>query len=282
MERLHVWVTLRRWNRLLRISLPLPVLGLGLSAALAVPILIILSGQWYVNSHTRVAELRRLVEENRSLKTRVADYSAALDTFRRFLTVTEQMDNRLRAATDLYLIPPEMRLLGVGGALPEGITDIDQMLKRVQFDRGSLSEVERTLGDRARELSRIPSIWPVRGWVTSGFGRRRDPFTGAREMHQGLDIVAPSGTPIAAAADGRVVYSGWRSGWGRCVEVNHGNGLISFYGHCQSLLANVGDQVTRGKTIARVGSSGRATGVHLHYGILKNGAWTDPANYIIE
>jgi len=267
---------------MLRISLPLPVLGLVLFAVLTVPILIILSGQWYVNSHTRVAELRRLVEENRSLKTRVADYSAALDTFRRFLTVTEQMDNRLRAATDLYLIPPEMRLLGVGGALPEGITDIDQMLKRVQFDRGSLSEVERTLGDRARELSRIPSIWPVRGWVTSGFGRRRDPFTGAREMHQGLDIVAPSGTPIAAAADGRVVYSGWRSGWGRCVEVNHGNGLISFYGHCQSLLANVGDQVTRGKTIARAGSSGRATGVHLHYGILKNGAWTDPANYIIE
>jgi len=267
---------------MLRISVPLPVLGLLVLAALIVPVTVLVVGQLSVNGHTRVAELRRLVAENYQLKGRLADYSAALDTFRRFLTVTEQMDNRLRAATDLFLIPPEMRLLGVGGALPEGVTDLDQLLTRVKFDRNSLSEVERTLSERARELSRIPSIWPVRGWVTSVFGRRRDPFTGGREMHQGIDIVAPSGTPIVAAADGRVVYSGWRSGWGRCVEVNHGNGLISFYAHCQSLLASVGDQVTRGKTIARVGSSGRATGVHLHYGVMKNGSWTDPANYIIE
>jgi murein DD-endopeptidase MepM/ murein hydrolase activator NlpD len=282
MDQLQVWVTLKRWNRMLRLSVPLPVLGLVLLGALAVPVLTIVLGQVYVNRHTRVAELRRLVDENYRLKDQLAGYAAALDTFRRFLTITEQMDNRLRAATDLYLIPPEMRLLGVGGSLPDGITDIDQLLTRVKFDRNSLAEVENKLGDRASELDHIPSIWPVQGWVTSSFGRRRDPFTGSREMHQGIDIVAPSGAPISAAADGRVVYSGWRAGWGRCVEVNHGNGLITFYAHCQSLLANVGDQVRRGKTIARVGSSGRATGVHLHYGVLKNGSWTDPANYIID
>ncbi len=282
MDRLQVWVTLKRWNRMLRVSLPVPVIGLALVAVLAVPVLTIVAGQLYVNRHTRVAELKRLVAENYRLKGQLAGYAAAVDTFRRFLAVTEQMDNRLRAAADLHLIPADMRLLGVGGSLPQGITDIDQLLKRVQFDRGSLAEVERALGERAAELSRIPSIWPIQGWVTSTFGYRRDPFTGSREMHQGIDIVAPSGTAIVAAADGRVVNSGWRSGWGRCVEVNHGNGLISFYSHCQSLLANVGDHVRRGQAIARVGSSGRATGVHLHYGILKNGAWTDPANYIID
>jgi murein DD-endopeptidase MepM/ murein hydrolase activator NlpD len=128
----------------------------------------------------------------------------------------------------------------------------------------------------------MPSIWPVQGWVNSGYGTRRDPFTGARTHHPGLDIVAPAGSAIAATAAGRVAYAGWKSGWGRCVEIDHGHGIKTFYGHCRSVKVGTGDSVERGDLIATVGSSGRSTGVHLHYGVMSNGRWVNPDNYIIS
>jgi murein DD-endopeptidase MepM/ murein hydrolase activator NlpD len=121
----------------------------------------------------------------------------------------------------------------------------------------------------------------VQGWVNSGFGYRRDPFTGASAMHPGLDIIAPSGASIVATAAGQVIYAGWKSGWGRCVEIDHGRGIHTFYGHCRSVKASVGQEVSRGDAIATVGSSGRSTGTHLHYGVTATGRWVDPQNYII-
>jgi murein DD-endopeptidase MepM/ murein hydrolase activator NlpD len=101
-------------------------------------------------------------------------------------------------------------------------------------------------------------------------------------MHEGLDIVAPYGSTIVAPADGRVVYAGWKSSWGRTVEVDHGNGLRTFFAHCRSIAVNVGDVVRRGQKIATVGSSGRSTGTHLHYGVKRNGNWVNPRDYIIR
>jgi murein DD-endopeptidase MepM/ murein hydrolase activator NlpD len=227
--------------------------------------------------------LNRLIAENSVLNQKLAAYTAAVDSFRQFLTFTEQMDNRLRAAVNLGLVPADVRKMGIGGNQPVSMApEVDELLRRARFTQKSLLEIERTASQMQERLRHLPSIWPVQGWVTSGFGYRQDPFSGRREMHQGMDIVAPAGTPIVAPAEGRVVFSGWKPGFGRSIEIDHGWGVHTFYGHCQTLRVDVGRKVKRGEVIATVGATGQATGNHLHYGVMVNGNWVNPADYILS
>jgi murein DD-endopeptidase MepM/ murein hydrolase activator NlpD len=117
-------------------------------------------------------------------------------------------------------------------------------------------------------------IWPVNGPVTSGFGMRWG------RMHEGIDIAAAAGTPIWAAADGAVIYAGWLGGYGNLVVVDHGNGLATAYAHTSAILVAVGQHVTRGETIALVGSTGHSTGPHLHFEVRVNGVAVDPLLYL--
>lgn len=284
MERLLVSFALLRRNRVKRIAVPIPFLYAFVGLLIGLLVGGGFLATWLLNRSTDYGQLKRLVSENFSLKRRVAAYAAAADTFRQFLARTEEMDNRIRAATQLELIPADARMLGVGGpahAVTTADPAIDNLLRRVRFEQQSLTEIDRAVSGRAEELARIPSIWPVQGWVTSGYGMRHDPFTGRREVHEGLDIVAPSGTGIVAPADGRVAFAGWKSGWGRVVEIDHGNGIRSFYGHCRALYVKPGARVRRGDRIAAVGSSGRSTGSHLHYGVKRNGVWVNPRSYVL-
>ena len=131
-------------------------------------------------------------------------------------------------------------------------------------------------------LAAMPSIWPVTGNVTSGFGWRSSPFDGAKEMHQGIDIAAAAGTPIVATGDGQVEVSGWSDGYGNIVHINHGNGIITLYGHNSALAVRVGQSVTKGQVIAYVGSTGRSTGPHLHYEIRTGNTAIDPWRFLIR
>jgi murein DD-endopeptidase MepM/ murein hydrolase activator NlpD len=278
-DRLQVLVALKRRNRFLSLSVPTYALVL---AGILLAGLVVLSGLAFVRTGDS-ARLARLIRENASLREQVQHYTAAADTFRRFLVAAEQMDNKLRAAVSLSLIPGDLRLMGIGGSEPfSAELRVDNLLRRVRLEQQSLAEIESAIESQQARLANLPSIWPVLGWVASGFGSRRDPFTGARAQHPGLDIVAPAGTDIVASAEGRVAYSGWKPGWGRCVEIDHGYGIRTFYGHCRSLKAATGARVKRGQSIATVGSSGRSTGVHLHYGIRLNGNWVNPQNYLIS
>lgn len=118
--------------------------------------------------------------------------------------------------------------------------------------------------------------WPVAGRISSPFGWRRDPFSGRRDFHTGLDIRAPSGRTIVAAKAGTVVYSGWMGGYGRVIVINHGGGYTTLYAHCSKLLVAKGRKVSAGQAIARVGSSGRSTGPHLHFEVRLNNSPTNP------
>ncbi|MFO7638628.1 MAG: M23 family metallopeptidase [bacterium] len=282
-ERLQVMVALGHRVRAVRISIPFYALYI---AAAGLVLLLVgggLAGRALWFGTTEQGRLERLTGENYRLKSRIVRYQAAMDTFRTFLAVTEEMDNRLRAASGLELIPTDLRKVGVGGnPIPGEDASVDHLLRRTRYQERSLNEIERAITSQADRLARIPSIWPVQGWVTSSFGHRRDPFTGRTKFHDGIDIVAPYGARIVAAADGKVTYAGWKDNWGRVVEIDHGNGLRTFYAHCQSVSAAVGDSVKRGQVIARLGSSGRSTGAHLHYGVRRKGAWVNPANHIIS
>ena len=137
----------------------------------------------------------------------------------------------------------------------------------------------RLLESRLRALM-VPSAAPVNGPVGSGFGFRTDPFSGRAALHTGLDFPAEPGTPIQAAAGGVVVLKEVHPAYGNVIEIDHGNGLVTRYAHCSSIEVNQGDLVKRGQLVARVGTSGRSTGPHLHFEVLVDGVPQDPARFL--
>jgi len=127
----------------------------------------------------------------------------------------------------------------------------------------------------------IPTMLPVEGgWYSSDFGWRIDPFTGQRAFHEGIDVMAETGTPIYAAAGGVVIFSGWNGQYGNMIEIDHGNGLITRYAHASKRLVKVGDLVVRGVEIGKIGKTGRATGSHLHFEVRRRGAAVNPKRFL--
>ena len=159
----------------------------------------------------------------------------------------------------------------------------------------SLQSLERQLSDRERQMrvledlllaSRLqkevrPSGWPVEnGWISSLFGMRVDPFTGLRAFHAGVDFAARAGSNVTSVAAGIVADVGDRFGYGLLVEINHGNGYVTRYGHNDTALVAVGDRVRKGQAVALVGESGRSTGPHVHFEVLLNGRTVNPHEYV--
>jgi murein DD-endopeptidase MepM/ murein hydrolase activator NlpD len=146
----------------------------------------------------------------------------------------------------------------------------------------SLLDLLDGLEGQTQKLAATPSIWPTSGYVTSGYGNRTSPFTGRTQFHSGLDIAADFGTLVVAPASGRVVQSGTNGALGRMIELDHGYGIRTHYGHLTKTLVMRGQTVARGEPIGTVGSTGRSTGPHLHYGVEVNGRTVDPTDYIFE
>ena len=130
------------------------------------------------------------------------------------------------------------------------------------------------------ELADAPSLWPLEGRVTSSFGERLDPFNGEGAFHSGIDICAPYGTPVRAAADGDVTGTPLGSGYGRGVELDHGHDVVTVYGHLSAIAVLPGQHVVRGQVIGYVGESGRATGPHLHYEVRVHNVPVNPHKYL--
>jgi murein DD-endopeptidase MepM/ murein hydrolase activator NlpD len=146
-----------------------------------------------------------------------------------------------------------------------------------------------TAGDQVREMQQIskkyesstyPSIWPVKGPITSNFGYRGNPIGGGTGFHEGLDIAVDYGTPVRATASGTVSLNGWVDGYGNLVEINHGGGFVTRYGHNSLILVTNGQKVNTGDIIALAGSTGRSTGPHVHYEVRVNGTPTDPLLFL--
>jgi len=167
-------------------------------------------------------------------------------------------------------------------AAAAGISDAEPALK-AQPNR----EAPRTMQENSNKLSPADAaesarevftpILPVNVPVSSAFGARKDPFTGKSEFHKGVDLAAPAGTPVVAALPGRVISAGYESGYGNTVLVEHDGGLRTRYGHLASINVKAGDRVTSDDALGKVGSTGRSTGAHLHFEVIRNGKQVDPA-----
>ena len=149
-------------------------------------------------------------------------------------------------------------------------------------DRGQkLSVLESLLMSRSLHARVMPSGKPVaEGWLSSKYGKRNDPFTGKQDFHKGLDFAGKKGSEVIVVGDGVVSWAGKRSGYGNLIEINHGNGYTTRYGHNQRHLVKVGEKVKKGQQIALMGSTGRSTGPHVHFEVLQNGKTVNPSKYI--
>jgi murein DD-endopeptidase MepM/ murein hydrolase activator NlpD len=166
-----------------------------------------------------------------------------------------------------------------------GLNDILGMLDGLDAELADreqkLSVLESLLMSRSLTERVMPSGRPVQdGWLSSRYGKRSDPFTGKQDFHQGLDFAGKKGSEVVAVGDGVVSWAGKRSGYGNLIEVTHGNGYVTRYGHNQKNLVKAGDTVKKGQQIALLGSTGRSTGPHVHFEVVRDGKTVNPARYI--
>ncbi|KWW33277.1 M23 family metallopeptidase [Cupriavidus metallidurans] len=165
--------------------------------------------------------------------------------------------------------------------LPELRAELARLGEQAEHRVDYFDVIETALMDRQMRERRIPRVLPVAtGYDGSSFGTRIDPFTGRRSQHEGVDFVAPTGTPILAAAGGVVVAAEWHNEYGNMIDIDHGNGLKTRYAHASKSLVRAGDIVRLGQMIARVGSTGRSTGAHLHFEVHVNGLPRNPNGFL--
>ena len=244
--------------------------------------------------------LPALKAENVTLRKKLDKVSLAVDELRHVVLRNFDLERQARLLADLEPTDEDVKMMGVGG--PETFEDspvagfdaglarslngtereLDQLIRQAQLQTESFSEVVTKLEDRRQSLKRMPSVSPVPGgFNSSGFGNRVDPFTGANSFHEGVDLLAPRGTPVIAPADGVVRFASNRSGYGLMVAIDHGNGITTWFAHLGSVKVSNGQSVKRGQTIATVGTSGRATAPHAHYEVHASGKAVDPAPYML-
>jgi murein DD-endopeptidase MepM/ murein hydrolase activator NlpD len=159
---------------------------------------------------------------------------------------------------------------------------IDRAVRESELREQGVIKLQELMVERQSIFNATPNIKPARGWFTSRFGYRIDPFTGRPEMHWGLDIAASPGTPVMAPADGVVSYVGYESGYGKIVAIDHGYGVKTRFAHNSQIYVSTGQKIKRRDVISAVGSTGRSSGPHLHYEVRVNEMAVNPMNYILD
>lgn len=165
--------------------------------------------------------------------------------------------------------------------IPDFLVALQDLGQQLEDRSRQLAVLESMLMTRNLQAEVMPAGRPIeRGWLSSFFGVRNDPFSGRRVHHNGVDFAGKEGSNVIAVAAGVVTFSGRRGGYGNLVEINHGNGYVTRYGHNKEHLVEVGQTVKKGQPIARMGSTGRSTGPHVHFEVLQHGKVVDPKRYI--
>src|SRR5262245_26593374 len=223
--------------------------------------------------------------ENRKLRDDKVRYETALAQIGDQLTAIEGMAGKLAQRVGLKDLPSERPAGGVGAPLAKIEMfgeEQDALQKRMENLDASFERLDHAWDERLLVLASTPSVQPVGGFFSDGYGWRRDLIDGTREFHKGVDIVAPPGTPVKATADGLVTAAGRLAGYGNMVHLAHGYGMASRYGHMSKILVRPGQRVKKGDIIGLVGSTGRSTGPHLHYEVFRAGAQVDPRKFLSD
>jgi murein DD-endopeptidase MepM/ murein hydrolase activator NlpD len=243
----------------------------------------------------------RLRQQNERLRGEIKSLEQRISVLRQDLVEVYQLQDALSEAVGLAPLDANVWQAGIGGRAPvdqlpgEFLSQagsgrlaalqgqVAKLLRQARIQRQGYQAILDTLAVRQQARDHLPSIRPVDiGWLSSGFGKRPDPFTGKLTYHRGLDFSVPVGTPVRATADGIATYVGHESGFGRVVKLDHGNRTATLYAHLSKQLVAKGQRVRRGDIIAESGKSGRCTAPHLHYEVRLGGRCVNPLSYILD
>jgi murein DD-endopeptidase MepM/ murein hydrolase activator NlpD len=242
----------------------------------------------YFTSLSQTHELSKLRRENKELQTANEQFGKSVESLRNQLTKVEDRTRKLAIIAGITTLD-ESSQGGSGGVRNDELNgsspyrdDVDKMSFRSHSLQNDLNVLEQKFTAQSHLLSSTPSIAPVRGILTDGFGGRSDPFTGEAGQHNAVDISSAVGVAVRAPADGIVVKAEWANGYGNVIYVSHGYGYSTRYGHLSAFNVRPGQHVKRGDVLGHVGSTGRSTGPHLHYEVRVNNNPVNPLEYILN
>jgi len=276
-----------------------------LVGAVAAVALLAVAAVHYTHLLYRASENRALRDENVVLRIQLNAFRERIEHIASTLERVERFDQKLRAVTllsdpqrNLALGPTAMEIKGAPPSTTESeftaapaassetpralSAKLDTLAAEASRSEQSLQELQSFFVEQKSLLASTPSVWPARGWITSDFGQRTDPYTAEKVMHEGLDIAAPFGKEVSAPADGTVIFAGLEGSYGNVLVIDHGYGVKTRFGHLSKVQVRPGDHVHRGDPIGAVGNTGRSTGPHLHYEVRINGLPTNPRKFILD
>ena len=247
-----------------------------------------------------IPRLAKLQKENKHQKIQLITLAQRIDQISRRLIELKKFDNKLKVMVNLKPNDDGTQFLGIGGSDPTILNpdytlekahkklvrlmhqSVDNLDTEISLQTNEKGELSLFLENQKSLLAHTPSLWPTKGWTSSGFGYRTSPFTNQKEFHRGLDVSNRMDTAILAPADGIVSSRTVDYGYGKMLSISHGYGLMSKYAHLSKFLVKKGQHVKRGDKIAQVGMTGRTTGPHLHYEVHLNGVPVNPLRYILN
>ena len=270
-----------------------------ISIVVAVSLFVICSAFFafgYFKASIDSQKLASLEKENGYLQNKLDNLQQSVELIKGQMSDIIETDENIRLVFDMPSIDPAIREVGIGGpefgvmefesSRSQDLTlverDIDKILRQINLENASFSDVYEKIQSKKDVLDHTPSIIPCEGLITSGLGVRNDPFTGMMTMHNGIDIAAGKGTPVYAPGAGTIINCGWDRGMGNFVVIDHGNNLKTYYGHLSLLKIHKGQKVDRMDLLGMVGSTGRSTGPHLHYEVRKYNRPVNPREYFVK
>jgi murein DD-endopeptidase MepM/ murein hydrolase activator NlpD len=278
-------------------------IGLGVAACLILLVFVTydyLALKVTFNKKKIESKIGKQADEIISQRKQIQKFADEITSLKSNLVALNDFEKKIRIIANIEEPAYQDSLFGVGGSIPE---DLDSQIpltekhnsliremhtQTQQLNQASVEQQKEfeslfeRLESQRNLLSSTPAIRPTEGWLSSGFGYRKSPFTDLREFHKGLDIAGRKGTSIVATADGIVTFVGNNGFLGKMIKIDHGHGMVTRYGHIQKALKKRGEAVKRGETIALMGSTGRSTGPHIHYEVHLNGIPANPKKYILN
>lgn len=261
---------------------------------------IIFGGLYFINSVINPrSEVESLKNENRELNEKYKGLLALYKNLNTELDTLLSTNDDLRIAADLPPISEEEKIMGTGGGsfgnlfnfnkenisinLNEMDNYVDNVKRKFEFEKMNYINISNKLKENKEFFATLPAIKPASGtFGAHGFGMRLHPILGIRRMHEGVDIITNIGTPVVAAGAGTIDFVGYRGGLGLCVEIDHGFGYRTVYGHLSKFLVKIDQKVKRGQLIAKTGNTGLSSGPHLHYEVQHNGQKVNPRDFIFD
>ncbi len=274
------------------------VLKVAATLCVAVVVISLLIGYASLSRSVDITRASRLEQENAALAAQLGELHGRVSHLSDTLATIARRDQQIRVLANLAPLDPQVQQAGIGGPAGTMLTvraggplghradairvDVNALIRRASVLARSFREAADSMASHSDRLAAMPSVMPTQGWLTSAFSLMREhPILHIARPHEGIDVSAPMGTPIEAPAAGRVVSSGWETGYGNVVVIDHGYGIVTKFAHTSKILVRRGQHVERGQRIALVGNSGLATGPHLHYEVHVNGRPVDPLHYVL-